>query len=69
MGRVKAAVEGAASKSPVAKDERSPKDYAAHLEEIIAYFRERDPEGWDELALCPLQHGVETIASKLRALR
>lgn len=69
MGRVTAAVEGAKSKAPIAKDEQSPKHYAAHLNEIIAYYRERDPDGWDELALCPLQHGIETISNKLAALR
>lgn len=42
--------------------------YGAKLNEIVAHFREIDPEGWAEIALTPLQHGVEVMARKLAAL-
>lgn len=44
-------------------------DHAAALYEAIRFYRARDPDGWNELALCPLQHGLDTIATRLRALR
>ena len=47
---------------------RAP-DHAAALDEAIRFFCARDPEGWDALALCPLQHGIETILRELRTAR
>jgi hypothetical protein len=50
----KAALEGAATAVP------------GELAQIVASFRSAYPELWDELALCPLQHGLETMIEKLR---
>lgn len=39
-----------------------PFDFAA----AVADFKARFPAEWDALRLCPLQHGVEEIARKLK---
>lgn len=44
-----------------------PKSMARDLNAAVAYFKEAFPDDWDELALCPLQHGLETMAHKLAA--
>lgn len=36
--------------------------------EAIAAFREKHPEKWEEIALCPTQHGVDIIAEHLERL-
>lgn len=44
-----------------------PKRLARGINAAVAYFRENYPEDWEALALCPLQHGFETMAHKLAA--
>ena len=41
-------------------------DEAAALIALLETFRARFPELWQELRLCPLQHGLETIVEHLR---
>lgn len=44
-------------------------DDARMLDDLIERFRAAHAEDWEELRLCPLQHGVETMVRKLRAFR
>ena len=44
--------------------ERPSKGFRA----AVALFREAHPDKWDEVALCPTQHGVEIIAEHLERL-
>lgn len=36
------------------------------LKRLVDYFRAEHPGEWDKLALCPLQHGVETMIERLK---
>lgn len=63
----KARVEGAAAEPERDEAGKRPKDHAHHLEDAYEAFQQIDPEGWEELRLCPLQHGIETMVRKLRA--
>ena len=42
---------------------------ARALGEVVERFRTLHPADWDQLRLCPLQHGLETMVRKLRAFR
>lgn len=42
-----------------------PRHLARDFNAAIAYFKECFPEDWEDLARCPLMHGVEIIAHKL----
>ena len=46
-----------------------PGDNGEALERIAAFFRAAFPEDWEALRLCPLQHGLETMADRLKAGR
>lgn len=57
----KARVEGAeAIADPV------PGNNGDALSRIVAFFRAEYPDEWESIALCPLQHGLEVMAEKLR---
>jgi hypothetical protein len=56
----KARVEGAAA----APAERPSRTFRG----LVAQFREAHPDKWNEIALTPLQHGVEVIAEHLERL-
>lgn len=43
-----------------------PGDDGEALERIGASFRERFPEDWENIRLCPLQHGIPAMADLLR---
>lgn len=43
-----------------------PGDNGEALTRIAAFFRETYPDEWETLRLCPLQHGLETMAERLR---
>lgn len=53
-------------KAPVATDERTPAEYASALVQAVELFRERHPEEWEAMKLCPLQHGLQEMAKRLR---
>ena len=36
--------------------------FAAYVER----FKSENPEEWDELRLCPLQHGIEVMVDRLK---
>jgi hypothetical protein len=61
MAARKARVEGAAA---TPKAERPSVPFRA----LVAQFREARPEVWEEIALTPLQHGIEVIAEHLERL-
>jgi len=44
-------------------------DEARVLAGLVELFRRYFPQEWEELRLCPLQHGLETMAEKLRFYR
>ena len=46
-----------------------PGDNGDALERIAAFFQATFPEDWEQLRLCPLQHGLETMAGMLKARR
>jgi hypothetical protein len=41
-------------------------DNGAALARIVAYFKAAYPDAWEELRLCPLQHGLDDMANRLR---
>ena len=43
-----------------------PGDDGDALDRIGASFRERFPEDWENIRLCPLQHGIPAMADILR---
>lgn len=43
-----------------------PGDNGAALARIADYFRNTFPDDWEALRLCPLQHGLEAMADKLK---
>src|SRR5690606_20752054 len=53
-----------AKPEPEAKTERPSKAFRA----LIAQFREKHPDKWDEIALVATQHGVDIIAEHLERL-
>jgi hypothetical protein len=40
---------------------------ATQLATIVADFKAAHPDLWEELRLCPLQHGLDTMIEKLNA--
>ena len=46
--------------------ETPTKGEAEALIALLETFRARFPELWQELRLCPLQHGLETMVEHLR---
>lgn len=56
----KARVEG----ETAPKAERPSRPFRA----LVAQFREAYPDKWEEIALTPLQHGVEVMAEHLERL-
>jgi hypothetical protein len=42
-----------------------PGNNGAALARIVAFFRAEHPEDWDDLALCPLQHGLDVMIKRL----
>ena len=42
-----------------------PGDDGAALARIAAYFRSVQPDEWERLRLCPLQHGLDEMARLL----
>lgn len=55
----KARVEGAAA-------DPAPGDNGEALARIADFFRSEHPEMWEELRLCPLQHGLDAMIEKLK---
>lgn len=43
-----------------------PGDNGAALSRIVRFFAARFPDEWEELRLCPLQHGLEAMVEKLK---
>jgi len=43
-----------------------PGDNGAALRRIVDYFKATEPDAWEELRLCPLQHGLEDMANRMR---
>ena len=58
----KPAVEGQAS--PVA--DPVPGNDGAALARIVAFFQATQPDAWEALRLCPLQHGLDDMIAKLK---
>jgi len=42
-----------------------PKQSAPSFTEAVERFKAGHPDKWEELRLCPLQHGLEAIAETL----
>ena len=47
----------------------TPQQDARALDGVVERFRALHPADWEQLRLCPLQHGLETMVRKLRAYR
>ena len=47
----------------------TPQQDARALGDVVDRFRSLHPADWEQLRLCPLQHGLETMVRKLRAFR
>ena len=50
---------------------RKPKDPAQGnngeaLARLVEFFRAEHPDAWEELRLCPLQHGLEDMIERLK---
>lgn len=43
-----------------------PGDNGAALGRIVDYFKALHPDAWEELRLCPLQHGLDEMVGKLK---
>lgn len=56
----KARIEGEAVLEP------KPGDNADALERFTEYFKQKFPDDWEVLKLCPLQHGLEAMIEKLK---
>jgi len=62
MGRVKTRAEGAAVQRETSSvADPVPANNGAALERIVAHFKAIEPGKWEELRLCPLQHGIDTM--------
>ena len=59
--------DGVAGSDPMA--EPTPQQDARALGDAVDRFRSLHPADWEQLRLCPLQHGLETMVRKLRAYR
>lgn len=46
--------------------EPKPGDNGRALERFVSYFKEKFPDDWEALKLCPLQHGLDTMIEKLK---
>lgn len=44
-----------------------PGDNGKALRRIVEYFKATEPDAWEELRLCPLQHGLEDMANRMRS--
>lgn len=62
--RVEGALSIAEGGDPVVLDE--PKNLAREFGHAVNYFRECFPDDWEALRLCPLEHGLGTMAEKLK---
>lgn len=63
------AIQGSATELVAAtrKADPVPGNNGDALERLVSYFQSEFPELWEELALCPLQHGLSTMIEKLKA--
>lgn len=61
----KARLEGAAFE-PAKQADPVPGNNGEALSRIAAYFKAEHPAEWDELRLCPLQHGLDAMAERLK---
>lgn len=43
-----------------------PGDNGEALARIVAFFQVEHPDAWEELRLCPLQHGLEDMIARLK---
>ena len=43
-----------------------PGDNGAALERLTAHFIATYPDAWEDLRLCPLQHGLEDMAARMK---
>ena len=59
--------DGAEGFEPIGKP--TPQQDARALGDVVDRFRSLHPADWEQLRLCPLQHGLETMVRKLRAFR
>jgi len=67
-GELKPRTKTEAAAAEVLAEERNVASY--HADNFIAAveaFQKAYPSQWEELRLCPLQHGIEAIAEKLKA--
>ena len=55
--------------SSEATPDPTPQQDARMLGDVVERFRSLHPADWEQLRLCPLQHGLETMVRKLRAYR
>lgn len=68
----KAQVEGAGFPAVQARNDATGEfqtddaEYAERFAAALAAFRERFPDDWEAVRLCPTQHGVDIIAAKLK---
>lgn len=60
----KAQVEGANKSAPA---DPVPGDNGTALGRIVTFFQSEHPDEWEALRLCPLQHGLDAMAEKLKA--
>ena len=56
-------VEQVVSK-PIVEDEFP--NYSIMIEDAVKEFRKQFPADWEALRLCPLQHGLEDMAKRLK---
>lgn len=59
-------VEEVAIEELVKHPDPVPGDDGDALARIAQSFRDRFPEDWENIRLCPLQHGLEAMADILR---
>ena len=74
VGPRKAAVEGQtyAAIMQGSEEERArfadpvPGNNGEALARIVAFFQAEHPDAWEELRLCPLQHGLQDMVERLK---
>lgn len=62
---INAAIRGTMADARRAADP-VPGNNGAALARIVEFFKAEHPELWASIALCPLQHGLEAMAERLR---
>lgn len=62
----KARVEGAEAAIALPRPDPAPDNNGEVLERIVDYFAAEYPDEWEALRLCPLQHGIDTMAERLK---